>query len=79
MDLPRQKLGIRGDEIIDVLNIKCDPILIGGLRNEKGFFPAYHMNKTYWITVALDGTVEDDKVKWLLDLSYDLTNKKTKP
>lgn len=76
MDLPKEKLGLHEDGIIDILNLKCDPILIGNLRNEKGFFPAYHMNKNYWISVALDGTVDADKIKWLLDLSFDLTNKK---
>lgn len=78
MDLPKERLGLRGDGIIDVLNLKCDPILIGNLRNEKGFFPAYHMNKNYWITVALDGSVDADKIKFLLDLSFDLTDIKRK-
>ncbi len=76
MDLSKKKLGLPDEKIIDVVNLKCDPILIGNLRNEKGFYPAYHMNKTYWITVALDGSVEAEKIKWLLDLSFDLTNKK---
>ena len=78
MDIPKEKLGIPSSEIIDIVNLKCDPILTGNLRNEKGIFPAYHMNKTYWISVALDGTVEDDKLKWLLDLSFDLTDNKKK-
>lgn len=38
-----------------------------------GFFPAYHMDKTHWITVALDGTVSDDDIMMLLDMSYELT------
>ena len=75
MRLPKNKLGLHDDTIIDVLNLKCDPILIGNLRNEKGFFPAYHMNKTNWITVALDGSVDENQIKWLLDLSFDLTDK----
>ena len=78
MDLPKEKLGIKSNEIIDIVNLKCDPILIGNLRKEKGIYPAYHMNKTYWISVTLDGTIEDDKLKWLLDLSFDLTNIKHK-
>ena len=78
MDLSKQKLGFDSDAMIDVLNLKCDPILIGNLRNENGFYPAYHMNKTYWITVALDGSVEDEIIKWLVDLSFDLTDKKKK-
>jgi len=43
-----------------------------------GIFPAYHMSKRHWITAILDGRVEDDKLKWLLDVSYDLTGIKRK-
>lgn len=78
MDLTKSKLGIDEDEIIDVVNVKCDPNLIGSLRQEKGFYPAYHMNKTNWITIALDGSVEAEKIKWLLDMSYELTADKKK-
>ena len=73
MNIPKEKLGLREDGMIDVLNVKCNPILIGSLRSDAGFFPAYHMNKTNWITVALDGTMNADRIKWLLDMSYDLT------
>ena len=58
---------------IDVLNIKCDPMMIGSLRMKEGFFPAYHMNKENWISILLDGTVSADEIKPLLELSYQLT------
>lgn len=70
LDLPKSKLGLTGETRIDVVNLKCDPILVGSLRAENGFFPAYHMNKDTWITVALDGSVPDDKLKALLDMSF---------
>lgn len=78
MDIPRNKLGLQGNEQIDVVNLKCDPLLIGSLRQETGFFSAYHMNKASWITVALDGTVSDDKLKLLLDMSYEATASKVR-
>lgn len=78
MDIPKSKLGLIGNEMIDVLNVKSDPILIGSLRDEKGIYPAYHMSKTSWITIVLDSGPEDDKIKWLLDLSYELTDTKKK-
>ena len=77
MDVPKDKLGLRGSEPLDVVNFKCDPILIGSLRGESGFFPAYHMNKEQWLTAALDGSVSDEQIKMLLDMSYVLTA--TKP
>ena len=77
MDVPKNKLGLQGEEVLEVVNFKCDPILIGTLREEPGFFPAYHMSKDSWITVALDGSVSDDKIKMLLDTSYEATASKT--
>ena len=78
MDLPKKNLGLNEDGLLEVVNLKCDPVLIASLRSEPGFFPAYHMNKTNWITVCLDGTVPAEKLKLLLDMSYELTPPKLK-
>ena len=76
MSVAKEKLGICENGVIDILNVKCDPIMIGSLITENGFYPAYHMNKSTWITILLDGTVPmADIAKWI-DLSYDLTKKK---
>lgn len=71
MGVSRNRLGLPGDEITDVLNVKCGPILSGSLLAEPGFQPAYHMNKTNWISILLDETVPDEKIFPLLELSYD--------
>ena len=73
MDVPQNRLGLQGEDVLQVVNFKCDPLLLGSLLDEKGFFPAYHMSKASWITVSLDGNVEDDKIKMLLDMSFDAT------
>ena len=31
------------------------------------------MNKAHWLSVALDGMVEDEKIKFLAQMSYELT------
>ena len=67
--------GLAGNQIIDILNVKSDPLLIGSLRSKQGYFPAYHMNKEKWVSIALDGSVPDDEIKNLLDMSYKLTRK----
>ena len=36
------------------------------------------MNKSSWITVALDGSVDDETIKMLVDLSYEATLKNGK-
>ena len=73
MDIPRKNLGLTGDGQTQVVNLKCDTKLIGSFRMEPGIFPGWHMNKTHWLTVALDGTVEDEKIKFLVNMSYELT------
>ena len=76
MEVSRDKLGLAGTEKLDIVNFKCDPILISSLRGEPGIFPAYHMNKASWITAALDGSVPAETIELLLDVSYELTKPK---
>ena len=76
MEVPREKLGLPGTEKLDIVNFKCDPILIASLRGEPGIFPAYHMNKASWITASLDGSVQAKTIELLLDVSYELTKPK---
>lgn len=73
VNISKEKLRLDGKEEIDILNVKCEPEMIGSLRLMKGFLPAYHMNKEHWITILLDGSVESEKIKQLIDFSYDLT------
>ena len=76
MDIAQSKIGIDGTDIIDVLDIRCDPVLIGSFLHDDGFYPAYHMNKNSWITIALDGRVDAEKIKLLLDMSFEIAGKK---
>ena len=76
MEVPKKRLGLEGDEPVTILNTKCDFILINSLLTEEGFHPAYHMNKAHWITSRLDGTIDIERLKGLIDISYDLTNVK---
>lgn len=77
MDVPKSVFGC-GEGVFDILNVKCDPVMIGAFLSETGFFPAYHMSKSNWISVALDGSVDDEKIKMLIDISFRLTAPKTK-
>lgn len=73
MDIPRKNLGLTGQGEISVVNLKCDTRLIGAFREEPGIFHGWHMNKAHWLSVALDGTAEKEKIKFLVDMSYELT------
>ena len=76
MDIPKSKIGLGGDDTVSVVNLKCDPLLIGSVLKDNGIHPGYHMNKNYWITVRLDGSADEQQIKWLLGLSFDLTAKR---
>ncbi len=66
-----ERLGLQGEQALDVMNVKCSTIMIGSLLSAKGFLPAYHMNKNHWISIVLDGSVSNDQITPLLELSYD--------
>ena len=75
MDIPRKNLKLPGEGKISVVNLKCDSRLIGSFRAEPGIVPGWHMNKAHWLSVALDGSAGDEKIKFLVDMSYELTKK----
>jgi predicted DNA-binding protein (MmcQ/YjbR family) len=55
------------------VNLKCDPELALALRDQyPAVRPGYHQNKRHWNTVELDGSIEDDELRWMIDHSYEL-------
>lgn len=78
LEVSRNKLGLDGDGRVCVVNVKCDPILIGALRAQEGYHPAYHMNKDLWITMRLDGSVPAEEIQRLVGFSYELVQPKKK-
>ena len=73
MAVPYRTIGVNRDGNIDILNVKCDPIMMGSLRGKPGFCPAYHMNKDKWITILLDGSAKKEDITALLAMSYSTT------
>ncbi len=57
----------------DRFNVKCDPERAVSLREEyEEVQPGYHMNKTHWNTVFMNGRLSDSQLKQMVDHSYDL-------
>jgi len=55
------------------VNLKCDPERAIELREQhSSIIPGYHMNKTHWNTVLMDGTVSDKLIYELVEHSYNL-------
>ena len=63
MVVPYRTIGIKKAGDVDILNVKCEPIIMGSFRGKPGFCPAYHMNKDKWITILLDGSAEQEDIK----------------
>lgn len=61
---------------IEIINVKVDD-LVNDYLKEKGIFPAYHMSKKSWITIILNDTCKDEKIMELIDISYEIVNKKS--
>ncbi|HVB50151.1 MAG TPA: MmcQ/YjbR family DNA-binding protein [Acidimicrobiales bacterium] len=60
------------DDTPPALSLKCDPLLALELREEfEAVIPGYHLNKTHWNTVVLDGSVPDSEIKAMISRSYD--------
>lgn len=58
------------------INLKCDPERAVQLREENmAVTPGYHMNKTYWNTIVIDGRVRTTDVQEWIDHSYELVRK----
>jgi predicted DNA-binding protein (MmcQ/YjbR family) len=55
------------------VNLKCDPALALQLREEYAAVrPGYHSNKKHWNSVDLDGSLDADEVREMVEHSYEL-------
>ncbi|MES3016660.1 MAG: MmcQ/YjbR family DNA-binding protein [Bacteroidota bacterium] len=64
---------LAGLENPDRFNVKCDPERAVSLREEyEEVKPGYHMNKTHWNTVYMNGRLSDSQLNQMIDHSYDL-------
>jgi predicted DNA-binding protein (MmcQ/YjbR family) len=55
------------------VSLKCEPALAEQLRAaHPGITGAWHMNKTHWNGVRLDGALPDSMVRDMVEDSYDL-------
>lgn len=76
--IPRDKLdGSGSQEEVEIVNLKVDAREIAELLSQSGIYPAYHMSKKSWVSVLLDGTVEDQTIFALLEKSRYLVGPKS--
>lgn len=58
-------------------NLKCDPEKAIELRESypQNILPGYHMNKKFWNTIIVDGTLSTRQLHQFIDESYELIRK----
>lgn len=79
MDIPRCKLGLPGEEWVDILNVKLDdPLYVDILLQQPGYFRGYHIARGNWVSILLDGTVPFAEICGMIDAGYLATASKQK-
>ena len=76
MKIKFKNLGFESEEPVWAVNLKTDAEKISDLVDRKSIFPAYHMNKKYWITVVLTSVTDFEKLKQLTLRSRELVENK---
>jgi len=63
------------DRIPLCINLKCDPTRALELRDQYDTVtPGYHMNKTHWNTITIDGQIPSRNILEWIDHSYELVH-----
>ena len=73
MRVSREKLRLPGNGGAEIVVMKLKPPLIDTILTRPGFLPAYHMNKSNWVTALLDSTIHTADIFELLRYSYSCT------
>lgn len=74
MDVTADKIGLLENQKIDILNLKVREEFMGSLRKKDGFYQAYHMDKTHWITINLAEIESVKDIEELIIDSFELTS-----
>ena len=78
MTVAGNKVGLFTENKVEIVDLRAEEEVINTLIHNRGFAPAWHMNKKSWITVLLDGSVEFSTVAKMLEKSRCLAANKSK-
>lgn len=67
------KIGLGGQQHIRVMNLHGTAEEVAALVDGKKCFPGYHMNRKYWYTICLGGSIPMMELRTLIDRSFDLS------
>ena len=78
MKIHPSKIGLGGSQPIRVMNLHGSAEQVANLVDDEKYFPGYHMNRKYWYTVCLDGSVPMDELRERIDESFRLSQPKVR-
>ena len=73
MKINKSKLKDTFSGEVEIIDLKYGKEKIEKIIDNHTIFKGYHMNKKSWITICLDNSLEIEKIKKLIDNSYNLS------
>ena len=73
LTVERSKLGLDGDGVAEVIDLRGEPSEIVEIIDGETYFRAYHMNKQHWYTIILNNNVSNDEMIKRIEKSFSLT------
>lgn len=70
LTIPQNKIGLEGNELTEIIDLRIDPTQVESLVDGKRYFPGYHMNKKHWVTICLNKTIPLNEIFNWIDSSY---------
>ncbi len=71
--VPRRKVDTisLSAEDVEVLNVKVDSSVIRDVLSQKGYYPAFHMNKKCWVSIILEDALSDEEIQDRVRFSFE--------
>ncbi|MCR5440218.1 MAG: MmcQ/YjbR family DNA-binding protein [Selenomonas sp.] len=76
MKVHTSKIGIGGSRPIRIMNLHGTAEQVAALVDGERYFPGWHMNRKYWYTICLDGSIPMMELQQRIDESFALAQSK---
>ena len=73
LKINENKLIANTNNLITIIDLRCDNKKINEIVDNKNIFKGYHMNKNNWITIKLDGSIPTKEIIKMIDESYKIS------
>lgn len=73
LSVREDRVGGTTDKIITVIDLSYYKDKTKDIIDNSKIYPGYHMNKKSWITIKLDGSVDNEFIYKYIDISYEIS------